>query len=140
MREENSLLFAVFFIATTFIIAGLLSTWTQTWFGNQLAGFTSQSDCTKAVSSNFILDQCTYDNTTGNIVMNLENRNSLDLKDLSLSVTYPNDTMQVSLSPTESLTSRGNNTYSATGISSDYSSIRITTQCSDIFINTTCGK
>lgn len=88
----SPLVASVLLIAIAIAIGGLLSFWAlNTWFPNQLSQFNStEQDC---IYVDFAIYSCSYNSTSGNILLNLQNTQKITLSDLGAYVTYTNGSL-----------------------------------------------
>lgn len=135
MKGISPIVAAVLLIAVTMTIAGVLAYWSSTFVERQLPEIETQ--CKFA---NFVFESCTYNSTTQKISLILNNRRSIDLKNLTAYITYANNTVSSGISLNATLLGNELKSFSIPSISSDFSSILIKTHCPEATASSTCTR
>jgi flagellin-like protein len=139
MKGISPIVAAVLLIAITMTIAGVLAYWSANFIGKQLPDTGTETQCKLA---NFDFLSCKYNSTTGNITFSLVNRRNVELKNLTAFVNYANGSSSSGaiLNSTLNIGSDAIKSFSVSGISSDFVSIIVKTQCSDVEASNTCTR
>lgn len=139
MKGISPIVAAVLLIAITMTIAGVLAYWSATFVGKQLPESETETQCKLA---NFDFFSCKYNATTRNITFSLTNRMTVELKDLTAFVNYPNGSVSsgISLNGTLKTGTEAIKSFSVSDVSSDFSSILIKTHCPNVEASSTCTR
>lgn len=133
MKGISPIVAAVLLIAITMTIAGILAYWSASFVERGLPA--NETECSLA---RFVIDACTYNTTTDQITLRLDNRRTVDLTDLNAFIYYPNGTVSTAIPLNESLS--GNIVKSfVISQAENFSQIVVKTHCPDVEANSTCS-
>lgn len=133
----SPLVAAVLLIAVTMTIAGILAYWASSFTRAQISAFENQTVTTECSFANFRFYTCKYDSSTGTMSFILDNPSNVNLKDLVAFIIYRNNTIQ-QIPLDKDLPANQIQSFSISGISSDYSSITIRTHCPGLSVSDDC--
>jgi len=138
MRKAISpLVAAVLLIAVTMTLAGILAYWASSFVRTRVEEWEENvplSDCTFAM---FRIYSCSYSDTDSKINLILENTRSIELKNLTTYVFYPNNTIDTQ-SLGETLPANTIKAFSISGVGSDFSELVVKTECPDLSADSSC--
>ena len=139
MKGISPLVAAVLLIAVTMSIAGVLAYWASQFVTKSLPGVNESTTQCRFV--NFIIYNCLYNSTTGNLTVTLNNIQTVEVKNLMVYLSFLNGTMSSGTKLNETLASGEFRSYVLSGIPSDFSKIIVTTQvCPDISKEDACRR
>lgn len=136
MKAVSPLVAAVLLIAVTMTIAGMLAYWASGFVRQQTETFSNQSVVSACNYADFKVYSCTYNPGTQRVNLILENIRTIELKNLTAFIIYP-DTISTNVL-NGSLSAGFIKSFPITGVASDYSSINIKTECPDLSVSTPC--
>jgi flagellin-like protein len=138
MKGISPLVASVLLIAVTMTIAGAVAYWASSFVGQQTKMFENQTVTSECNFADFSVYSCTYNSTTLNMTLILENIRSVELKNLTAQVIFPNGTISI-IPLNDSLPTAPFNLKSFRFSSApDYSKIKITTHCPTITKESSC--
>ncbi len=137
MKGISPLIAAVLLIAVTMTLAGVLAYWASTFVQSGLESSSNQTIATQCNFGNFVIDACSYDNVNQRVTFILDNVGTVDLYNITVFVIYPDNNV-TSSSVTGTIGSGTLKSFSANGISPGFSTIRVRTQCPNVFEETVC--
>ena len=136
-KGVSPLVAAVLLIAVTMTIAGMLAYWAQGFVRQQTAEFSNQTIVTRCQFANFEVFSCAYNTSTQDVRIILHNFASVELKNFTAFVVYPDgkvtDTKLNGTLPTGFIKS-----YTIPSVSSGYSNILVKTECPELSVSTSC--
>ena len=136
-KAVSPLVAAVLLIAVTMTIAGMLAYWASGFVRQQTEAFSNQSTVT-CTGANFVVYSCNYNSTAQQLKLILDNVGTINLKNLTANIIYPDATVLAS-SLNSSLPSGGAlKSYTIGGINSGYTGIEIKTECPAVSVKTSC--
>lgn len=138
MKGISPLVASVLLIAITMTIAGAIAYWASNFVSQQIRGFENQTVASECNFADFSIYSCSYNSTTSNITLILENIRNVELRDLAIQVIYPNGTIST-IPLNETLPVAPFNLKSFRFFASpDYSKIKITTHCPTVTKESLC--
>lgn len=138
MKGISPIVAAVLLIAITMTIAGVLAYWSSTFVSTSLpTENTTTSQCRLA---QFEFRTCRYNSTSQSLVFSLENVRGVELSNLTAFVEYSNGTVISGVSLNKSLPSSTINSYSVSGVASDFSNLIVKTNCPELSRSSSCTR
>lgn len=139
MKGISPIVASVLLIAITMTLAGGLALWATKLVGKQLPEPESEVQC-RLASFDFL--SCNYNVSTGNLIFTLSNRGNVELKNLTAFINFPNGSSYLGSSLNTSLNTGANavKSFTISGISSDFSSVLIKTNCPDVEVSEKCTR
>jgi flagellin-like protein len=139
MKGISPIVAAVLLIAITMTLAGGLALWATKLVGQQLPEPESEVECRLA---NFDFLSCKYNASTGNLIFTLSNRRTVELRNLTAFISYPNGSSSPGINLNSTLKTGADAVVSFTvsSVSSDFSSILIRTHCPDVEVSDKCTR
>ena len=138
MRKAISpLVAAVLLIAVTMTIAGVLAYWASSWVKEQTASWENQTILGECRFADFKISDCSYNSTSQNMSLILENIRNIELRNITVYVTYANKTVS-SISLNQTLQANAVQSFVASGISSNYEEITVKTHCPELSATDKC--
>jgi flagellin-like protein len=137
MKGISPIVAAVLLIAITMTLAGGLALWATKLVGKQLPEPETEVQC-KLAGFDFL--SCKYNASTGNLIFSLSNRRTVELKNLTAFISYPNGSSSsgINLNSTLEIGANAVKSFTISGIPSDFSEILIKTHCPDIEVSDKC--
>lgn len=136
-KAVSPLVAAVLLIAVTMTIAGMLAYWASGFVRQQIEAFSNQSTVT-CTGANFRVYTCSYNSTSQQIKLILDNVGTINIKNLTVNIIYPDSTV-VAADLNSSLPSGGAlKSYAIGGIASGYNNIEIKTECPALSVKAPC--
>lgn len=136
MKGISPLVASVLLIAITMTIAGAIAYWASSFVATSLP--TNQTNLGgECAFGNFKIYSCRYNASTLNMSLILNNLGTTPLRNLTLFVLYANDSVQT-ISLNQTLTANALQSFIVNGISSDYSTITVRTQCPQVSESSGC--
>jgi flagellin-like protein len=139
MKGISPIVASVLLIAITMTLAGGLALWATKLVGKQLPEPESEVQCSLA-SFDFL--SCNYNASTGNLIFTLSNRGSVELKNLTAFINFPNGSSYLGSSLNATLNTGANavKSFTISGISPDFSSVLIKTNCPNVEVSEKCAR
>lgn len=139
MKGISPIVAAVLLIAITMTLAGGLALWATKLVGEQLPNPETEAECKLAT---FDFQSCKYNSTTQGLIFSLTNRRTVELKNLTAFINYRNGTVSSGISLNDTLKTGADSikSFSVSGISSDFSTILVKTQCPDVEASDKCER
>lgn len=140
MKGISPIVAAVLLIAITMTIAGGLALWATRLVGEQLPNPEEIIECKLA---NFDFLSCTYNASTQNLIFSLINRGSLEMKNLTAILSYPNGSSSSDMTLNSTLQTGTNkvSSFTISDIPSDFSYLLITTMnCPEVEASDSCTR
>ncbi|MBI4894667.1 MAG: hypothetical protein HY833_02950 [Candidatus Aenigmarchaeota archaeon] len=138
MKGISPLIAAVLLIAVTMTIAGVLAFWASTFVQTGLEQSSNQTVATECNFGNFIVDACSYDPATTKLVLILDNIGTVNLGNITAYTVYGDGSVNATKLDGGSLESGSLKSFSTTGIAPGFNSVRVRTQCPNVFEETAC--
>lgn len=138
MKGISPIVAAVLLIAITMTIAGVLAYWSSTFVSTGLP--TENATTSQCRVAQFEFLNCRYNSTGQTLVFSLNNVRSVDLLNLIAFVEYGNGTIASVIPLNQSLAGGTIRSYSLSGVSSDFSSLIIKTNCPELSKSTSCAR
>lgn len=133
----SPLVAAVLLIAVTMTIAGVLAYWATTFVRTQTAAFQNESIASACSFANLAAHSCSYNTNASQINLILDNIGRIELRDMVVQVIYENNSVSDhSLNGT--LPGNLLRSYTFTGVSSDYRSVVVKTNCPTATVELAC--
>jgi flagellin-like protein len=128
---------AVLLIAVTMTLAGVLAFWASTFVQQGLDQSSNQTVATECNFGNFIIDACSYDAAGQRASIILNNIGTVDLRNITVYSLYPDNSLNLT-SVSGDLPSNRLSSFSANGIASGFTKLRIRTHCPNVEAETFC--
>lgn len=136
-KAVSPLVAAVLLIAVTMTIAGMLAYWASGFVRQQTEAFSNQSTVT-CTGANFRVYTCSYNSTSQQLKLILDNVGTINIKNLTANIVYPDSTV-IAADLNSSLPSGGAlKSYTVGGVTSGYASIDIKTECPAVSVKISC--
>lgn len=135
----SPLVAAVLLIAVTMTIAGLLAYWAASYVRTTLPEQNeTETECRLA---DFIIDSCTYDNSTSTLSLTLRNTKNVELKGLKAFLYYQNETISDPIDLGDTLPAGGMlKSFTVQGVNEDFSRIAVGTHCPELIREKSCTR
>lgn len=130
-KAVSPLVAAVLLIAVTMTIAALLSYWASGFIKQRTSEWEERSPGGECTFANFKIYSCLYSGTDSSFRVILENLRDVELKNITAFVIYDNGTVG-SQSGFSSLPGGQIQTYTFSGVNSNYQELTIKTHCPDV--------
>lgn len=133
----SPLVAAVLLIAVTMTIAGVLAYWATTFVKTQTTTFQNESVASECSFANLVVHSCSYSTNASQIALILDNVGRIELKDMVAQVVYSNNSVA---DHRLNGTLPGNllRSYTLTGVSPDYRSLVVKTNCPTATVELAC--
>ena len=138
MKGISPLIAAVLLIAITMTIAGVLAFWASTFVKTGLEQSSNQTVATECNFGNFIVNSCRYDSTATKLTLILDNIGTVNLGNITAYTIYDDGSVNATRLDGGNLESGSLKSFSATGIAPGFNSVRVRTQCPNVFEETAC--
>lgn len=135
MKGISPIVAAVLLIAITMTIAGILAYWSATYVKKSLP---EEGDA-QCKFADFDFDACSYNSSSKTAVFILNNKKNIELKNLTVFVRYPNNTVSTILL-NDSLPASMLKSFNISFISSDFSNLLVKTHCAEATATSSCTR
>jgi flagellin-like protein len=136
MKGISPIVAAVLLIAITMSIAGILAYWSASYVEKSLPS----ESATTCELGYFVFDMCKYNSSTQNLVFTLDNKRSVGLNNLTVFVLYTNGSVSSGTLLSGDLPGNSVKSFTVSNVPSDFSEIRVKTQCSGVENKDTCSR
>ena len=140
MKGISPIVATVLLIAVTMTLAGVLAYWSSTFVAQRLPAI--NASIARCDLAQFEFLDCRYNSTSQNAIFSLDNIKNVDLINLTAYVQYSNGTILPStgINLNQSLPASSIRSYSVSGVSSDFSSVLIKTNCPELSRSNACSR
>ena len=138
MKAISPIVATVLLIAITMTIAGVLAYWSSQFVTQGLPGVNETNIQCNLAQFEFL--SCSYNTTSQVMVFSLNNLKKIDLSNLTAYIQYSNNTIGAGISLNQTLTGNTVKSYSISGISSDFTTLLIKTNCPELSRSITCAR
>lgn len=138
MKGISPLIAAVLLIAVTMTIAGVLAFWASTFVQTGLEQSSNQTVATECNFGNFIVDSCSYNSSTTKLTLILDNIGTVNLGNITAYTIYDDGSINSTKFDGGNLDSGSLRSFSTTGVAPGFTSVRVRTQCPNVFEETAC--
>ncbi len=135
-KAVSPLVAAVLLIAVTMTIAGMLAYWASGFVRQQTESFSNQTIVSRCNFADFKVYSCNYNDSAQKVNLILENFKTVELKNLTAFIIYPDSITTVNLNG--SLPAGFIKSFPITGVTSSYSTINIKTECPELSVSASC--
>lgn len=133
----SPLVATVLLIGVTMAVAGLLAVFGQNLVSEKLSESLEEPVASECGFGSFVIDACSYDPDNQRITFILSNIGTVDLTNVTAYVKYPDNSI-VSGGNSGNLKSGSLASFTASGVTSNYTEVVIRTHCVNVFEETTC--
>lgn len=136
-KAVSPLVAAVLLIAVTMTIAGMLSYWAAGFVRQQTETFSNQSVVSRCNFADFRVYSCSYNSSAQRVNMILENIRTVEFKNLTAFVIYPDNTIS-NFNLNGTLPAGFIKTFPILGVTDGFSNVLIKTECPDLSVSSAC--